>query len=151
MAGISVATLGSIFTSIENSIKTSLPSFAGFGGTIEQDIGSAVVDAETLGGAVLAAFTAAGNPEAAVVAPVVSIAEAAIAGHKFVIKLANGADGPDAVKLIHTGEQLSLAAHTAHKSAQKAHFIEPIGSLVEGIGAGGQVDGRADGGYGDER
>ena len=153
MAGISVATLGSIFTSIENSIKTSLPSFAGFGGTITQDIGSAVVDAETLGGAVLAAFTAAGNPEAAVVAPVVSIAEAFGNGLLGIFGIVPGAPltiGPKTTAAIATVGQVAGSVATAATAAGSTGVVNStaaatVGAVATGLsGVADAIDGLGD-------
>ena len=76
MAGITLSGLTAFVGSLESDRKAKFSGFAGFSGTITQDIGAAVVDAETLGNGILAAFSASGNAEAAVVGPVVSIAEA---------------------------------------------------------------------------
>ena len=53
--------------------------------------------------------------------------------------------------LIDVGKERRFAADAAHQSAQKMPLVDAIGGLVKSIGAGGQIDGRANGGDGDER
>lgn len=82
---------------------------------------------------------------------VVGVAKAAIARDDLLVELADGANGADAVNLIHARKQLGLVADAAHEPAQKSPLVYAIGGFVQGVSTGSQIDDRADGGDGGER
>ena len=82
---------------------------------------------------------------------VVGIAEAAVARDDFLIELADGANGADAVDLINGGKELSFVTDPAPQPAQKSPLVGAVGGFVQSVGAGGEIDRRADSGDGGKR
>lgn len=82
---------------------------------------------------------------------VVGRAKSAIGSDDFVIELADGADGAHSGELIDAGEERCFAAQATFEAAQETPFVKAIGRFVKGVGAGSEVDGRADCGDGNKR
>ena len=59
--------------------------------------------------------------------------------------------GPMPSMLIDGGKELGLVAEAAHQRAQKMPLVDAVGRLVQSVGAGGEIDGRADRGDGHKR
>ena len=74
---------------------------------------------------------------------VVGIAEVAVACDDFLIELADGANGADAVDLINGGKEFGLVTDAAPQVAQKMPLISAVGGFVQSVGAGREINGRA--------
>ena len=59
--------------------------------------------------------------------------------------------GPMPSDLIDAGKELGFVAEAAHEVAQKMPLVAAVDWLVKGVSAGGEIDGRAYGGYGGKR
>ena len=77
---------------------------------------------------------------------VIGVAKAAVARDDFLIEFADGANGTDAVDLIYGGKEFSFVAEAAYQVAQKMPLVGAIEGLVQSVGAGGEINGRAHGG-----
>jgi hypothetical protein len=80
MATTTLSAVMSFVSSLENTLKESVSGFAGFGSSISADIGAATVDTEMLFNGILTAFSASGNAEVAIVAPIAAAVEGLING-----------------------------------------------------------------------
>jgi len=82
---------------------------------------------------------------------VIRAAEAAVGSDDPIVELADRSDAADAGGTVDCGEEPSLLVKAAHQAAEEVDFIDAVGWLVKGVGAGGKVDGRTNGGDGRER
>ena len=82
---------------------------------------------------------------------VVGVAEVAVARDDFLIEFADGAKGADAIDLINGGKELSFVTDPAPQVAQKMPLVAAVNGLVQSVGAGGEINGRAHGGNGGKR
>lgn len=70
---ITVSTATSFVSGLEAAFKDAVSGFEGFGSNIGSDIAAGTADVKIIANSVLAAFTASGNGEAAILAPLINV------------------------------------------------------------------------------
>ena len=82
---------------------------------------------------------------------VVGVAKAAIGRDDFIVEVAQAANGAGDDAGVNVGKKRGFAAEAAHQAAQEMPLVDAVGGLVQGRGAGGEIDGGANGGDGCKR